>query len=643
MLSVDGMVLRERQQVRNDAAPGGSTPGAAGTPGAAETPGAGGTRRVSAAVAAGGLSSFALLYAPQPVLPQLAEGFRLDPGSASLAVGVATGALAVAVLPVAALAERVGRRRVIVWSVLVSAVLGLLLPLAPTFPVLLGMRAVQGVAIAGFAGVAAAYLADALGTKRLAAAVGAMIAGNSVGGMLGRLGTGFAAAPLGWHGSLAVVAAVALACALFAALTLPRADTGVGKGASTAAGTNASTGARAGASTGAGASTSTSTSAGAGAGAGASAGAGARQEDAAGGARGALGVGVWVPCAVGALAMGAFVALYNAAGFRLAAPPLSLAPAAASLVFLSYAMGTVSSAAAGRLAGRFGRTAALVTALLVTVAGSALTLHPALPVIALGFAVLTAGFFAAHAIANAWVTAQASPRTRGRAAGLYTLCYYLGSGAGGTVGSVVYGRAGWPWLIALTTAWLLLAASPSSSPAAALRRSRTAAAGSPQRQHAGDGRALAGHRAHRDRAARGGEGGPHGRDLRPTLVHGQARAVVADRHAQAAVATGHRDRHERDRRRLTSGQRQGLTERGRHGAGGPRRDVARRQGPRLDGDPRPPRPLGQAAPHLRREPAGGPVRRFVRDPAGHGGLLDAAPPLPGGAGASMRGAVLRRR
>ncbi|MET8993198.1 MFS transporter [Nonomuraea wenchangensis] len=391
------MVLHERQQVRN--APGDSTPG--------------GTRRVSAAVAAGGLSSFALLYAPQAVLPQLAEGFRLDPGSASLAVGVATGALAVAVLPVAALAERVGRRRVIVWSVLVSAVLGLLLPLAPTFPVLLGMRAVQGVAIAGFAGVAAAYLADALGTKRLAAAVGAMIAGNSVGGMLGRLGTGFAAAPLGWHGSLAVVAAVALACALFAALTLPR----------TSVGTPA-----------------------------------APPERAAGEPRGPLGAGVWVPCAVGALAMGAFVALYNAAGFRLAAPPLALAPAAASLVFLSYAMGTVSSAAAGRLAGRFGRTAALVTALLVTVAGSALTLHPSLPVIALGFAVLTAGFFAAHAMANAWVTAQASPRTRGRAAGLYTLCYYLGSGAGGTVGSVVYGRAGWPWLIALTTAWLLLAA-----------------------------------------------------------------------------------------------------------------------------------------------------------------------------------------
>jgi len=58
-------------------------------------------RRVTVAVAAAGISSFALLYAPQPVLPQLAAEFHLDPGGASLAVSVATGALALAVLPIA--------------------------------------------------------------------------------------------------------------------------------------------------------------------------------------------------------------------------------------------------------------------------------------------------------------------------------------------------------------------------------------------------------------------------------------------------------------------------------------------------------------------------------------------------------------
>ncbi|MBE1593726.1 MFS transporter [Nonomuraea angiospora] len=386
------------------------------------------TRRVSAAVAAAGVSSFALLYAPQPVLPQLAAGFGLDPGSASLTIGVATGALAVAVLPVAWLAGRVGRRRVIVWSVLATAIIGLLLPLAPSFSVLLAMRAVQGVAVAGFAGVAAAYLADAVGTARLPAAVGAMIAGNSVGGMLGRLGAGFAAGPMGWHGSLLVVAVLSLVCALFAALTLPHDEAPEPTG---------SRGPEPGSEI-----------------------LGRGSPDAGPVRRARLGaglVGLAGPFAVGALATGAFVALYNAAGFRLAAPPLSLAPAAASLVFLSYAMGTASSAAAGRLAARLGWTKALVTALAVTVAGAVLTAHPSLPLIATGFAVLTAGFFAAHAIANAWVAAEAPPSARGRAAGVYTLCYYLGSGLGGTAGGVVYGHAGWAWLIGLTSAWLALA------------------------------------------------------------------------------------------------------------------------------------------------------------------------------------------
>ncbi|MEV0390331.1 MFS transporter [Nonomuraea sp. NPDC050643] len=455
------------------------------------------TRRVSAAVASAGLSSFALLYVPQPVLPQLAAAYRLDPGSASLAIGVATASLAVAVLPLAWVAGRVGRRRVILWSVVVSALIGLLLPLAPSFPALLVMRGVQGVAIAGFAGVAAAYLADQVGTARLPGAVGAMIAGNSVGGMLGRLGAGFTAGPLGWHAALVAVAGVSLVCVLFTVMTLPREAPGTprpdpgepdGPDPREPAAPERVThelGARSGVAVGAGPSPAigvgdlrqSESMDGPGTGRGEVPGdsrrevaGGARREMPDGpkhempgrpvvdGRRERLGWGLMGPFAVGTLATGAFVALYNAAGFRLAAPPLSLTPAAASLVFLSYAMGTASSAATGRMVNRLGRTPTLVTALLATVVGTVLTAHSALPVVALGFAVLTAGFFAAHAIANAWVTAAAPPHSRGRAAGVYTLCYYLGSGAGGTAGGIVYGHAGWTWLIALTSAWLLLAA-----------------------------------------------------------------------------------------------------------------------------------------------------------------------------------------
>ncbi|MGW5745237.1 MFS transporter [Amycolatopsis sp. NPDC003861] len=368
------------------------------------------TRRVKTAVAAAGISSFALLYAPQPVLPQLAAQYHLDPGGAALAVSVATGALAIAVLPIAALSEVVGRRPVILTSVIASVVFGLLLPLMPTYPALLVLRALQGVAIAGFPGVAAAYLAERLGRAGVAAAVGAMIAGNTIGGMLGRLASGFTAGPLGWRGALLVVACVGAVCAAVTVVTLPpgprpgRAG-GVGRGLLTALSKPV----------------------------------------------------LLAQYAVALLAMGSFVALYNAAGFRLTGSPLELSPAVASLVFLAYATGSVSSAAAGRLVARVGRRRALIGALLLTATGAALTLPDSLPLVIAGFLVLTCAFFAAHAVANGWAAADAPETARGQVGGMYTATYYLGSSVGGAAGAWVYGHAGWSWLIAAVAVWLLLA------------------------------------------------------------------------------------------------------------------------------------------------------------------------------------------
>jgi YNFM family putative membrane transporter len=371
------------------------------------------TRRVTLAVAAAGISSFALLYAPQPVLPQLAAQFHLDPGGASLAVSVATGALALTVLPIAVLSEVVGRRPVILTSVIASVVLGLALAFAPTYPALLVIRAVQGVAIAGFPGVAAAYLVEQLGRKGVAAAVGAMIAGNSLGGLAGRLISGFTAGPLGWHGALAAVAGLALVCAVATVFALPPSPAPVR---------------------------------------------GVRMREVAAGLAAAVkGRVLLTQYAVGMLAMGAFVALYNAAGFRLTGKPLDLSPAIASLVFLAYAMGSISSSMAGRLVARFGRTRTVVGALLTTILGAVLTISDWLPLVVLGFVVLTVGFFAAHATANGWAAAEAPEGARGQVSGLYTLTYYLGSSVGGTLGAAVYGHAGWTWLVVVTGFWLVLA------------------------------------------------------------------------------------------------------------------------------------------------------------------------------------------
>ncbi|MTD55033.1 MFS transporter [Amycolatopsis sp. RM579] len=365
------------------------------------------------AVAAAGLSSFALLYAPQSVLPQLAAQYHLDPGGASLAVSVATGALAIAVLPIAALSEIVGRRPVILTSVIVSAALALVLPFAPSYGFLLVLRVLQGISIAGFTGVAAAYLVEQLGKTGVAAAVGAMIAGNSVGGMLGRLSAGLSAGPLGYHGALAVAGVLGSIFSLVTVFALPPSA--------------------------------------------------ARPSPERTGVLAGIGMAVQKPIllaqyTVALLAMGSFVAVYNAVGFRLTGSPLNLSPAIASLVFLAYAIGSVSSATVGRTVARFGGLRSAVGALLITAAGVLLTLPDSLVLVVLGIVVMTGGFFAAHAVANGWTAAEAPEGARGQASGTYTLTYYLGSSVGGTTGSVIFAHAGWSWLVVAVVCWLAGAA-----------------------------------------------------------------------------------------------------------------------------------------------------------------------------------------
>ncbi|MFI9816921.1 MFS transporter [Saccharothrix variisporea] len=355
--------------------------------------------RLTTATVATGLATFAVLYAPQPVLPQIAAEFGLRPGGASLAVSAATGALALAVIPCAVLAERVGRRRVIVWSVLLAALIGLLLPLAPSYPVFLGLRVLQGVATAGIPAVAMAFLADE--AAAIGAAIGALIAGNSAGGMIGRLLAGVGTDWVGWRGALGLVGGFALACALVTALYLPAGKPSV------------------------------------------------RRES---GLRSALTDRVLLALyAVAVLEVSAFVSLFNVVAFRLALPP-----GLASLVFLAYAAGGVCSAVAGRLADRHGRAVIAVAALAVTAVGAVVTVPDSLVAVGVGLAVFTGGFFAVHAVASAWVGARA--RAKGPASGAYLFAFYVGSSAGGTAGSTAYQQWGWSGLVALVVGWLALAA-----------------------------------------------------------------------------------------------------------------------------------------------------------------------------------------
>ncbi|MCU1671374.1 MAG: major facilitator superfamily 1 [Blastococcus sp.] len=370
-----------------------------------------GYRRISIALFAAGVTTFALLYSTQALLPDLARAFGVSATQSTLSLSVTTVGLAVALLLAGPLSEVIGRTRLIHLSVSVSAVVALGCAVAPGWHVLLGLRLLLGVTLAGLPAVATAYLREELHSATHARAAGLYIGGTALGGMTGRLVAGGVAEALGWRWALAAIAVVGLACAVVVRLLLP-ASRNFRPAAASPAHLLAMT-------------------------------------------RHALTDRALLALyAIGACSMGAFVAVYNALGFRLASAPFDLGPGAAGLVFLVYPIGTISSTVAGRWADRFGRRSVVPVGCLITAAGIGLTLPPSLPVVVLGLAVMTAGFFVVHGVASGWVPgrAHAGGVAGGQAASLYLFAYYLGSSVFGSLAGRAWTVAAWPAVTALSLA-----------------------------------------------------------------------------------------------------------------------------------------------------------------------------------------------
>ncbi|QNE75406.1 MFS transporter [Streptomyces finlayi] len=368
-------------------------------------PGRPGYRRMSFALFAAGVAAFALLYSTQALLPAVSASFGATAGQASWTVSAATGALALCVLPLSALSERFGRRRMMTASLTVAVLVGLLIPFAPSLGWLIALRAVQGAALAGLPASAMAYLTEEVRPRALIAAIGLFVAGNSIGGMSGRIVTGWVAQVWGWRAALGAVGLLALACALVFHFMIPRARH------FTPGSLNPKALAR------------------------------------------TVGTHLADPLlrrlyAIGALFMTVFGAVYTVIGYRLAGEPFNLPQGVIGSIFLVYLVGTASSAAAGKLVGRLGRRGALYLAVSTTAAGLLLSLADQLTAVLLGLVLITAGFFAGHAVASSSVS-RAATTGRAQASALYQSTYYLGSSAGGTLGALAFHAGGWAGTVAL--------------------------------------------------------------------------------------------------------------------------------------------------------------------------------------------------
>lgn len=392
--------------------------------------------RLQAALVAAGVATFAQLYTTQPVLPDLAAGYGVGQGAATLSVSLATLGLAVSVLPWSLWSDRWGRRRTIVLALAAATAAGVVHPVVPSFPLHLAVRFVEGAALGGVPGAALAFVAERVAGTWVAVAAATYLAGTTVGGLTGRVLCGLVAQDFGWRWGCFAVGLVSAAALLVFALLAPRGERSRPAGAEPPLpadrdGTAVT-----------------------------------RGDGRAGSEGGRDGPGTDVPsglvprirqawrcpgvpavCLLAFLLMGGFVAVYNAISFRLEAPPYALPPALVGAVFVTYLAGTVSARLAGRATLRVPRRTVLLAGIAVMGAGLLGTWAGPLWAVVTGLLVFTFGFFAAHSIAAGWAPVLA-PAAAAQAASLYTLAYYAGSSVLGWLVGWVYEVVGWPGVVA---------------------------------------------------------------------------------------------------------------------------------------------------------------------------------------------------
>lgn len=366
-------------------------------------------RRLIVGLFFAGIATFAQLYSAQAVLPQISTDLGVSPATAALSVSAATLGLALAVIPWSLVADRIGRVPAMATGVLTATVFGLSAPLSGEIAVLLALRFAEGMALGAVPAVALAYLSEEVQARHAATAAGSYIAGTTVGGLLGRIGSGIVGEAGGWRAGILFVAVMCAAAAVLFLWLTPRARGFVP-----------------------------------------------------GRLRAGSGPGIlerlrspwasptqWALYAQGFLLMGAFVAVYNYLGFHLAGDPFGLPVWLVTLLFLAYLAGTVSSPWAGAIASRIGRLPVLLGSIAVMTAGAALLLVPLALVVLIGLVLFTAGFFGAHAIASGWTPVAAEPTSRAQASSLYYFAYYAGSSLFGWLLGLVFGGASWGWFVAV--------------------------------------------------------------------------------------------------------------------------------------------------------------------------------------------------
>jgi MFS transporter, YNFM family, putative membrane transport protein len=361
------------------------------------------------AVAIAGFCAFLNLYSPQALLPALSREFGV--GAAEISAVMTASALAIALTApfTGAIADVLGRKRVITAAMLAVVVPMAGVALAPDVQALIAWRFLQGLLLPPIFAVAVAYIGDEWPPAEVPGVAGVYIAGSSLGGFCGRFVPGVLGDLVGWRGAFLALAGLSLIGAILLALLLPRE-----KGFVRSEGLRAS----------------------------------ARQM-----LRHLTDPQLLATYAIGFGVLFNFIAIFTYVSFHLAAPPYRFSSTLLGAIFVTYLVGTVVAPMTGWMVARLGRRRFILAVLAAWTFGALLMLAAPVAAIIAGLTVCAACGMLCQTIATGYVTAIAKDG-RSSAVGLYVTSFYIGGSMGAFLPGLAWEAGGWPACIAMVVAML---------------------------------------------------------------------------------------------------------------------------------------------------------------------------------------------
>jgi len=361
------------------------------------------------AVATAGFSAFVNLYSPQALLPKLAGEFHVGPGEISSLMTASTAAIALSAPFIGALADVLGRKRLIVAAMFAITVPTVVMTFAATVPQLVLWRFVQGLLVPPIFTVTVAYIGDEWPPHDVARVAGLYVTGSAIGGFSGRFIPGILTDAIGWRSAIQVVALITLVAAVIVTLMLPRERQFVRSGGLLLSLSQMLRHFR----------------------------------DRRLVATFAIGFGVLFN----------FIAAFTYVSFHLAGPPYFFSPTLLGALFLTYLVSSPLLPWTGRAIALFGRRRLVLGTIVVWIAGALLLLAPPVWIIIAGLTLCAVCGMLCQTISTGYVTLTAK-EGRSSAVGLYASTFYVGGSAGAFLTGIAWTTAGWSGCVAVIVALL---------------------------------------------------------------------------------------------------------------------------------------------------------------------------------------------